>query len=314
MISASRRQHGVTFAGALALGRLEALCRHLLHIPPEGFDQIIQDVCLQDLPVVFAVDRSGIVGQDGATHHGSFDISYLRNIPNMVIMSPKDENELRQMLFSAYCYEKTVAVRYPRGEALGVAIGDGASPRYRSGRWEFLKEGGDIALIGCGPVVEPASTQPWSLKRGRHQLRGGQREVHETHGQARCSSRSPATTGRILTVEENTAIGGFGSGVMEALLEEGIRVPVRRWACPTGSCPTRRRRPCGRKPGLDKDGIKKTVKHWLRVRIDTLLARKGLAESREKAKILVMAGEVYVEGERVLQAGQGGRRGGGPSR
>ena len=115
-------QHGVTFSAALALGGLKPFVAIYSTFLQRAYDQIILDVCLQNLPVVFAVDRSGIVGQDGPTHHGVYDLSYFRHIPNMTVMAPKDENELRQMLYSGYCYNRPCAIRYPRGEALGVPI------------------------------------------------------------------------------------------------------------------------------------------------------------------------------------------------
>lgn len=134
--------HGVTFAAAFALGGFKPVVAMYSTFLQRAFDQIIEDVCLQELPVVFAIDRSGIVGQDGPTHHGSFDMSYLRHIPNIVMMSPKDENELRHMLYSATLYERPVAVRYPRGEAIGVPI-DREFAEIPLGKWEVLKTGSD---------------------------------------------------------------------------------------------------------------------------------------------------------------------------
>ena len=157
-------QHGVTFAGALALGGLRPFVAIYSTFLQRAYDQIILDVCLQDLPVVFAVDRSGIVGQDGPTHHGAFDLSYFRNIPNLILMSPKDENELRQMLYSAYCYGRPTAIRYPRGEAMGVALDDEFC-EIPLGTWELLEEGSDIAIIACGAAVYPFEPRRRSLKK-----------------------------------------------------------------------------------------------------------------------------------------------------
>lgn len=144
--------HGVTFAAALALGGFRPFVAMYSTFLQRGFDQVIEDVCLQQLPVVFAIDRAGIVGQDGATHHGSFDMSYLRHIPNMVVASPKDEDELSRLLYSALVYDRTIAIRYPRGEAFGVPCSDDLT-EIPFGTWEVLREGTDICLIGCGPVV-----------------------------------------------------------------------------------------------------------------------------------------------------------------
>jgi 1-deoxy-D-xylulose-5-phosphate synthase len=131
-------QHGVTFSAALALGGLKPFVAIYSTFLQRAYDQIILDVCLQNLPVVFAVDRSGIVGQDGPTHHGVYDLAYFRHIPNMVLMAPKDENELRQMLYSGYRYARPVAIRYPRGEALGVPIEDDFR-EIPLGTWESLQ-------------------------------------------------------------------------------------------------------------------------------------------------------------------------------
>ena len=115
-------QHGVTFAAGLAASGFRPVVAIYSTFLQRSYDQIVHDVCLQNLPVVFAMDRAGIVGEDGPTHHGAFDIAYLRHIPNMVIMSPKDENELQHMLYTAINYSGPTAVRYPRGEAVGVSL------------------------------------------------------------------------------------------------------------------------------------------------------------------------------------------------
>ncbi len=255
--------HGITFAAALALGGMKPFVAMYSTFLQRGFDQIIEDVCLQQLPVVFAIDRSGIVGADGATHHGSFDMSYLRHIPNMVIMCPKDERELRDMLFSAARYETTVAIRYPRGEAMGLPYGDDLN-EIPMGSWEMLREGKDIALIGCGPVVYACLEAAAELEReekidcavvnGRF-TKPMDREM---------IARLGRSVGRIATFEENAAIGGFGSGVMEALSEEGITVPIKRTGLPDRFLGHASQKALRQATGLDKDGIKKTVKQWLR--------------------------------------------------
>jgi 1-deoxy-D-xylulose-5-phosphate synthase len=254
--------HGVTFAAALALGGMRPFVAMYSTFLQRGFDQVIEDVCLQELPVVFAIDRSGIVGQDGPTHHGSFDMSYLRHIPHMVLMSPKDENELKQMLFSATIYERPVAVRYPRGEGIGVPVESGFT-EIPLGKWEVLRMGADVTLIGCGPVV-------YSCLHAAEEL-----EKEEGISAAVINGRFikpmdremlvdfAARTGRIVTLEENSAIGGFGSGVMEILSEEGVVVPVKVIGLPDRFLPHASQKLLRQQIGLDKDSIKKTVKHWL---------------------------------------------------
>ncbi|MGD0228777.1 MAG: 1-deoxy-D-xylulose-5-phosphate synthase [Syntrophorhabdales bacterium] len=254
--------HGVTFAAALALGGMKPFVAMYSTFLQRGFDQIIEDVCLQELPVVFAIDRSGIVGQDGPTHHGSFDLSYLRHIPNMVIMSPKDENELKQMLFSASLYGCPVSVRYPRGEAIGVPV-DRDFKEIPLGTWELLRTGADIALIGCGPVVHSCLLAADELEK--------EEGIHCSVINGRFAKPMDKEmlvdvalhTRRIATFEENSAMGGFGSGVMEVLSEEGIVMPVKRTGLPDRFLSHASPKLLRHEVGLDKDGIKKTVKHWL---------------------------------------------------
>ena len=254
--------HGVTFAAALALGGLRPFVAMYSTFLQRGFDQVIEDVCLQELPVVFAIDRSGIVGQDGPTHHGSFDMSYLRHIPNMILMSPKDENELKQMLFSAIIYERPVAIRYPRGEALGVPV-ESEFTEVPLGKWEVLKDGSDVTLIGCGPVVNACLEAARELEDEgiSAAVLNGRFIKPMDRGMLVAFARR---TGRVVTLEENSAIGGFGSGIMEVLSEEGVVVPVKRIGLPDRFLPHASQKLLRQQVGLDKDGIKKTVKHWLK--------------------------------------------------
>jgi 1-deoxy-D-xylulose-5-phosphate synthase len=254
-------QHGVTFAAGLACQGLRPFVAIYSTFMQRAYDQLIEDVCLQELPVVFALDRSGLVGQDGPTHNGSFDISYLRHIPNMVVMSPKDENELKQMLYSAYSYGKPAAIRYPRGEAIGVPI-EPAFNEIPIGTWEVLKEGTDITLMSCGPLVYTSLDAALDLEQegiscavvNARFVKPMDREVIinlATH------------TRKVLTIEENTVIGGFGSGVMEVLSEEGIGVPIRRAGLPDRFLTHGTPKMLRELVGLDQEGIKKTVRFWL---------------------------------------------------
>ncbi|MBA4419020.1 MAG: 1-deoxy-D-xylulose-5-phosphate synthase [Syntrophus sp. (in: bacteria)] len=255
-------QHGVTFSGSLALGGLRPFVAIYSTFLQRAYDQIILDVCLQDLPVVFAVDRSGIVGQDGPTHHGAFDISYFRHIPNMILMSPKDENELRNMLYSAYCYKKPAAIRYPRGEALGVPL-DKEFQEIPLGTWEHLKEGSDIAIIANGVTVHPSLFAAAELeKEGIHCTVINGRFIKPMDREMLKIVASQAK--RILTIEENTAIGGFGSGVGEVLAEEGIVIPVKTMGLPDAFLPHGSQSSLREKTGLDREGIKKAIKDWLK--------------------------------------------------
>ena len=255
-------QHGVTFAGAIALGGLRPFVAIYSTFLQRAFDQIILDVCLQNLPVVFAVDRSGIVGQDGPTHHGAFDLSYFRAIPNLVLMSPKDENELRQMLYSAYRYERPVAVRYPRGEALGVEMEAGFR-EIPLGTWELLREGEDVAIIACGATVPPSLAAARELdKEGIRASVVNARFIKPVDEEM--LARVAAVSRRILTVEENTVMGGLGGAVCEALARQGIAVPVRRQGMPDAFLPHGSQSALRKRTGLDGEGIRKAASDWLK--------------------------------------------------
>jgi 1-deoxy-D-xylulose-5-phosphate synthase len=255
-------QHGVTFAAAFALGGYRPFVAIYSTFLQRAYDQVILDVCLQNLPVVFAVDRSGIVGQDGPTHHGAFDVSYFRHMPNMIVMSPKDENELRHMLYSAYLLEKPAVVRYPRGEAHGVIM-DKTLKEIPIGTWEHLKDGMDIAIVACGNTVYPALSAAMELEgEGIHCCVINGRFVKPMDREMLLSLAREVP--KILTVEENVLIGGFGSGVMEMLSEEGITVPVKRLGIPDAFLSHGSQGTLRKSIGIDKEGIKKSIKLWLK--------------------------------------------------
>jgi 1-deoxy-D-xylulose-5-phosphate synthase len=255
-------QHGVTFAAAFALGGYRPFVAIYSTFLQRAYDQVVLDVCLQNLPVVFAVDRSGIVGQDGSTHHGAFDVSYFRHMPNMIVMSPKDENELRHMLYSAYLSKKPTVVRYPRGEAYGVIM-DKTLKEIPIGTWERLKDGMDIAIVACGNTVYPALSAAMELEgEGIHCSVINGRFVKPMDREMLLSLAQEVP--KILTVEENVLIGGFGSGVMEMLSEEGITVPVKRLGIPDAFLPHGSQGSLRKSIGIDKEGIKKSIKLWLK--------------------------------------------------
>lgn len=255
-------QHGVTFAAALALGGLKPFVAIYSTFLQRSYDQIILDVCLQGLPVVFAVDRSGIVGQDGPTHHGAFDITYFRHIPNMILMAPKDGEELRHMLYSAYMYDKPTAIRYPRGKVHGPKTFNGFE-EIPIGTWEKLRDGDDLAIIACGNTVYPSIQAATELAaegiqctviNGRFIKPMDKDMLFETA----CSNK------RILTVEENTLVGGFGGGIMEFLSDEGIYASVRRLGMPDKFLTYGTQETLRGKVGLTSEGIKNTIRKWLK--------------------------------------------------
>jgi 1-deoxy-D-xylulose-5-phosphate synthase len=255
-------QHGVTFAASMALGGLRPFVAIYSTFLQRAYDQIIVDVCLQNLPVVFAVDRSGIVGQDGPTHHGAFDLSFFRHMPNMVLMAPKDENELKQMLYSAYVYKRPVAIRYPRGEGQGVPI-DKEFKEIPLGAWEILKEGSELTIIACGNMVYPALSVAKELEKEGI-------DIGVINGRfikpmdSKMLSEVALRTKKILTLEENTLVGGFGSGIMELLSKEERTISIKSMGIPDTFVTHGSQKKLRNTLGIDREGIKKAIKAWLR--------------------------------------------------
>ncbi|MDP2931678.1 MAG: 1-deoxy-D-xylulose-5-phosphate synthase [Chloroflexota bacterium] len=212
-------QHAVTFAAGLATQGFVPIVAIYSTFLQRAFDQIIHDVCLQDLPVVFAIDRSGIVGDDGKTHQGTFDLSYLTLVPNLIVAAPKDENELQHLLYTAVQAGHPMAVRYPRNSGLGVPL-DQELHRIPIGKGEVLRYGNDVAILAIGATVAPA------LEAARELASHG---LEATVVNARFAK--PLDTELILdltnrikhmvTIEENTLAGGFGSNVAELLQKAG---------------------------------------------------------------------------------------------
>jgi len=218
-------QHAVTMAAGLATKGMRPVVAIYSTFLQRAYDQVLHDVCLQNLPVVFAMDRAGLVGEDGPTHHGLFDLSYLRHIPNMVIMAPKDEAELQRMLKTALSLDGPSAIRYPRGAALGVKLWEGEIPLLEIPRCEILREGEDLLILAVGACVSP------SLEAARLLEEFG---ISSTVVNVRfVKPMDPeilelaTKIGNVLTVEENVLAGGFGSGFLERLSEEAPRSQVK---------------------------------------------------------------------------------------
>ena len=213
-------QHGVTFAAGLATEGLKPVVAIYSTFLQRAYDQILHDVCLEALPVVFAIDRGGIVGEDGSTHHGLFDFSFLRSLPNMVVMAPKDENELCAMLATAIAHSGPVAMRYPRGAGWGVNI-DSDWPLLPIGKAEILKHGNDVLILAIGRTVgEALLAQEILLKEGISATIVNARFVKPMDIDMICSLAQK--TPHIVTVEENVLQGGFGSAVLECLSDNAI--------------------------------------------------------------------------------------------
>ncbi|HWQ08664.1 MAG TPA: 1-deoxy-D-xylulose-5-phosphate synthase [Holophaga sp.] len=221
-------QHAVTFAAGMAVQGLRPVTAIYSTFLQRGFDQVLHDVCLQNLPVTFALDRAGLVGADGPTHHGLYDLSYLRCMPNIVIMAPKDENELRRMLLTSIYCNRPAALRYPRGSALGVPLEDPIVP-LPIGKGEVLREGGDALLVALGTMVAPAlQIAERFAGEGLDCAVLNARFVKPLDEEliTSWSRRVP----RIAVIEEGCAPGGFSSAIAELLADAGIQKPLLRCA------------------------------------------------------------------------------------
>lgn len=255
-------QHGATFAAGLAAEGMKPVVAVYSTFLQRVFDQIVHDVCLMNLDVTFAVDRAGIVGKDGVTHQGLFDLAYLRLAPNMIVMAPKDGLELRRMLKTALDYPGPAAVRYPRGAAPGAGRPERAEP-LPVGEAEVLKEGGDICLMAVGSMVLPALEAAERLEMdGLSVAVVNARFVKPIDG--KIIEKMARSCGLLLTVEENVLAGGFGSAVMEAVESMGLPgAAVHRLGVPDvfvshGSQAEKRR-----ELGLDADGIERAAREFL---------------------------------------------------
>jgi 1-deoxy-D-xylulose-5-phosphate synthase len=215
-------QHAVTFAAGLAKGGYKPVCAIYSTFLQRAVDQLIHDVCLQKAPVVFVIDRAGLVGEDGPTHHGVFDMAFLRMIPNMVVMAPKDENELQNMLKTAIYAGVPCALRYPRGKAMGVKL-DKTISELPIGKAEMLSEGRDVAILAVGNMVHPAllaarQLETFGIKATVVNMRFIKPLDEET------IRKIIKYTNKVVTLEEGILSGGFGSAVSELISSSGVQV------------------------------------------------------------------------------------------
>jgi 1-deoxy-D-xylulose-5-phosphate synthase len=222
-------QHAVTFAGGLACEGMKPVVAIYSTFLQRAYDQTIHDIALQNLPVVFAIDRAGVVGADGATHIGAFDLSYLRCLPNMTVMAPADENECRQMLYTGCTLDTPSAVRYPRGSGPGVAI-EAEMRALPIGRGEIRREGRRrphrVAILSFGPMLHPALAAAEEFDATVANMR------FVKPLDAELIIRLAREHDALVTVEENVVAGGAGSGVSELLAAEGIAVPMLHLGLP----------------------------------------------------------------------------------
>ncbi|MBW2630364.1 MAG: 1-deoxy-D-xylulose-5-phosphate synthase [Deltaproteobacteria bacterium] len=252
-------QHGVTFAAGLATEGFIPVVAIYSTFLQRAYDQVLHDVCLQNLPVVFALDRGGIVGDDGATHHGLFDYSYLRTIPNIVVMAPKDENELRRMLRTAVGCGGPASIRYPRGSGVGVPL-DQAAESIEIGKAQIVREGKDVAVIAIGSTVYPSLEAARRLADENIQVTVvNSRFVKPLDKTLLCELASSFK--KIITVEENVLMGGFGSAVLELFAETGISgVTVKRLGIGDEFVEHATQAQLRKKHGIDAEGIANAVR------------------------------------------------------
>ncbi len=224
-------QHAVTLAAGLACEGMKPVATIYSTFLQRGYDQIIHDVCIQKLPVFFCLDRAGIVGVDGPTHQGMYDIAYMRCIPNLTIMAPKDEGELQRMLVTGLAHDGPIAMRYPRGNGYGVPLMEEGWETLPIGKAELLRSGDDVLILAYGSMVYPAMQTAEIL---------GEHGIQATVVNARFVK--PLDTemilplarqiGKVVTIEEGCLMGGFGSAVTEALMDAEVLVPTLRLGVP----------------------------------------------------------------------------------
>lgn len=223
-------EHAMTLAAGMAAAGMHPVIALYSTFAQRAYDQLIHDVCLQNLPVTLCLDRAGLVGEDGPTHHGVFDLSYLRQMPNMCVMAPKDEEELRHMLATAIAIEGPAAVRYPRGAGLGVPLTDSLET-LPVGKAEVLQEEGTIAFLAVGTMVEKAKEAAAILKEeGIEAAVVNMRFIKPLDTEL--LGEMARTKRLLITAEENVLAGGFGSAVAEYLADHGIEVPLLRFGIP----------------------------------------------------------------------------------
>lgn len=223
-------QHAVTMAGGLAVDNMKPVLAIYSTFLQRGYDQLVHDVCRQNLNVVFAVDRAGFVGADGETHHGVFDINFMRHIPNLTILMAKDENELQHMIYTAVLHKGPIAVRFPRGNGMGVKM-DEQLKTIPIGKWEIMREGADVALLSFGPMLQEVLKAADEMEK-----LGIYARVINARSIKPLDEEMLLQLGKenipIVTVEEAALPGGFGSAVLEFLNSQKLSATVERLGIP----------------------------------------------------------------------------------
>jgi 1-deoxy-D-xylulose-5-phosphate synthase len=249
-------QHSVTLAAGMACEGAHPVVAIYSTFLQRGYDQLIHDVALQKLPVLFAIDRAGLVGPDGPTHAGSFDLSYLRCIPNMVIMAPADENECRQMLYTGFLHEGPAAVRYPRGSGPGVPV-ESTMSALPMGKAKIIREGSGFAMLAFGSAVEMARISATRMNATLVNMRFIKPLDEEAILEAARRHNF------LVTVEENALAGGAGSGVNEVLAAAGIALPILNIGLGDSFIEHGSREECLHRARLDAVGIQAQIDEFL---------------------------------------------------
>lgn len=248
-------QHAVTFAAGLAIGGYKPIVAIYSTFLQRAYDQIIHDVAIQNLPVLFAIDRAGIVGPDGPTHQGALDLSYLRCVPNMIIMTPSDENECRLMLYTGYHQSSPAAVRYPKGNGIGVKFTD--LYQIPIGRGIILRQGKKIAILNFGVLLVQASVVAHELDATLIDMRFVKPLDKTLLKKIAMSHQS------LVTLEENVIMGGAGSAVNEFLMYHKLLIPVLNIGLPDYFIAQGSQQEIRSSLGLDSKGIRKKIENWL---------------------------------------------------
>jgi len=253
-------QHAVTFATGLACEGMRPVVAIYSTFLQRAFDQVMHDTCLMRAPVTFALDRGGLVGADGPTHHGLYDLAYLGALPGIVVMAPKDENELRHMLYTALTLEGPAALRYPRGNGIGVPL-DPAFKRLEIGKGEIVREGDDIAILALGSMVYPCLEAAARLEvLGIQATVINARFMKPLDEELICCLAAQKQF--LVTAEEGTEAGGFGSSVGALLYDRKIPTSLLRIAVPDRIIPHGAPNLLHAKYGLDVDGVVERIKNF----------------------------------------------------
>jgi 1-deoxy-D-xylulose-5-phosphate synthase len=264
-------EHAVIFAAGMATKGYKPFCAIYSTFLQRAFDQIVHDVCLQNLPVVFCMDRGGLSGDDGPTHHGLFDISYLRSVPNLIHMVPKDEDELADMMYTAMLHEGPSAIRYPRGTGPGVPVKE-QPMELEIGKAEIVRDGAEVAIFGLGAML-PEAMRLAEMLRAEGFSAAVINPRFAKPVDRECVAEYGGRCGLVVTLEDHVLAGGFGSAVMETLNELELQVPVVRVGWPDAFIEHGKVEALREKYGLTAEAALEKTRPYLAKMMDHVLAK-----------------------------------------